>query len=111
MWLNVCTIIMIINIIIVIMNVITVINNIIPRLARDVAERVQQGKLVVLREGEGRSSSPMVIKLSSSTVVLESIAQIGINVIDNVIHLLELNNRNVKCRLISGGFPRNDSPL
>ena len=38
-----------------------IINIIITRLARDVAERVQQGKLVVLIEGEGRSSSPMVI--------------------------------------------------
>jgi len=34
------------------------------RLARDVAERVQQGKLVVLIEGEGRSSSPMVASLA-----------------------------------------------
>merc|ERR1712130_646625 len=34
------------------------------KLARDVAERVQQGKLVVLREGEGRSSSPMVASLA-----------------------------------------------
>ena len=44
-----------------------IINIIITRLARDVAERVQQGKLVVLIEGEGRSSSPMVISLSSAT--------------------------------------------
>merc|ERR1719209_2383506 len=34
------------------------------RIARDVAERVQQGKLVVLIEGEGRSSSPMVASLA-----------------------------------------------
>ena len=71
MWLNVCSVIVMIIIIviaIIIIIIVVIVIIIITRLARDVAERVQQGKLVVLIEGEGRSSSPMVIKLLLSSL-------------------------------------------
>ena len=58
---NTCQLVLLLTIIAIIARIIIIpIIVIIIRLARDVAERVHHGKLVVLIEGEGRTCSPMV---------------------------------------------------
>ena len=55
---NTCQLVLLLTIIAIIARIIIIV--VIIRLARDVAERVHHGKLVVLIEGEGRTCSPMV---------------------------------------------------
>ena len=56
---NTCQLVLLLTIIAIIARIIIIV--VIIRLARDVAERVHHGKLVVLIEGEGRTCSPMVM--------------------------------------------------
>merc|ERR1719228_170797 len=47
------------------------------RIARDVAERLTQGKTVVLAEGEGRTSSPLIASLAQIILAEDFRSRLG----------------------------------